>query len=199
MTALYILLIAASYLLGSVPFGLILGRVWTGVDVRRYGSGNIGATNVLRTLGLRFALATFVLDAGKGALPTLLAKALGAGPSVAAVAGLAAVVGHNWPVFLQFRGGKGIATSWGFMMSAVPQAGIAFALIWMAVVALTRYVSLASMVGAVAVPIVCLLVGAPGAYVVASSAVAVFAVVRHKSNIQRLRSGTENRFRLKKS
>jgi len=198
MTSAAAIVLILAYLIGSIPFGVILGRAWTGVDVRKHGSGNIGATNVLRTLGLRFAAATFVLDAGKGAVAVLLAGAIGAGHGVAALAGLLAVVGHNWPVFLDFRGGKGIATSWGFITATVPAAGLAFALIWVAIVIVTRYASLGSMIGAAATPIVCLLVSAPWQYVAASTVVAVFAVLRHGANIRRLRAGNENRISFKR-
>lgn len=198
MTSAAAIVLILAYLIGSIPFGVILGRAWTGVDVRKHGSGNIGATNVLRTLGLRFAAATFVLDAGKGAVAVLLARAIGAGHGVAALAGLLAVVGHNWPVFLDFRGGKGIATSWGFITATVPAAGLAFALIWVAIVIVTRYASLGSMIGATATPIVCLLVSAPWQYVAACTVVAVFAVLRHGANIRRLRAGNENRISFKR-
>ncbi len=198
MTSAAAIVLILAYLIGSIPFGVILGRAWTGVDVRKHGSGNIGATNVLRTLGLRFAAATFVLDAGKGAVAVLLARAIGAGHGVAALAGLLAVVGHNWPVFLDFRGGKGIATSWGFITATVPAAGLAFALIWVAIVIVTRYASLGSMIGAAATPIVCILVSAPWQYVAACTVVAVFAVLRHGANIRRLRAGNENRIRFKR-
>lgn len=198
MTLAAAVVLILAYLIGSIPFGVILGRAWTGVDVRKHGSGNIGATNVLRTLGLRFAAATFVLDAGKGAVAVLLARAIGAGHGVAALAGLLAVVGHNWPVFLDFRGGKGIATSWGFITATVPAAGLAFALIWVAIVIVTRYASLGSMIGAAATPIVCILVSAPWQYVAACTVVAVFAVLRHGANIRRLRAGNENRIRFKR-
>lgn len=198
MTASGAVTLLLAYLLGSVPFGVILGRAWTGVDIRKHGSGNIGATNVLRTLGLRFALATFVLDALKGVLPVLLARAAGQGPGVAALAGIAAVAGHNWPVFLSFRGGKGIATSWGFITAAAPAAGLAFALVWIAVVIVTHYASLGSMIGAAAAPIVCLLVGASWQYVAACVVIAVFAVIRHGANIRRLLAGNENTIRLKR-
>ncbi|OPZ63321.1 MAG: Glycerol-3-phosphate acyltransferase [Firmicutes bacterium ADurb.Bin506] len=198
MTASGAAILILAYLLGSIPFGVILGRAWTGVDVRKHGSGNIGATNVLRTLGFRFALATFVLDAFKGVLPVLLARVVGQGHGVVVLAGIAAVVGHNWPVFLGFRGGKGIATSWGFISAAVPAAGLVFALTWIAVVIVTRYASLGSMIGAAATPVVCLLVGAPWQYVMACIVIAVFAVVRHRANIRRLLEGNENTLHLKR-
>lgn len=197
MRVLPVLVVALSYFLGSVPFGVILGSIWAGVDVRKFGSGNIGATNVLRTLGFPFAFATFLLDAAKGALPVYLARRAGAGPGMLALAGIAAVVGHNYPAFIRFRGGKGIATSWGFILSAMPQVGLVFAVVWIITVVLTRFASLGSILGAAATPLACIILHLPWQYTVACAILAVLAGVRHKSNIQRLRSGTENKFSLK--
>jgi glycerol-3-phosphate acyltransferase PlsY len=191
------------YLLGSVPFGLLAGRLAGGVDLRRHGSRRTGTTNALRTLGPRWAILVFVLDVAKGVAAVLLARALyGAGPPgspewVAAGAGVAAVVGHVWSVFMGFGGGRGVATSAGGLLAISPLTLAILIPIVLAIVWRTRYVSLGSLVGAVLAPVVALgllAAGAAGwpavAYGVASGAVIVLA---HGDNIARLRSHSERR------
>lgn len=194
MTLQPLLVVVLSYLVGSIPFGVILGSRLAGLDIRRYGSGNIGATNVLRTLGFRFAAFTFLLDTLKGAFAFWMAQASGLGPAWIAAAGAAAVAGHNWPVWLRFRGGKGIATTFGFVLFAMPYVGLTLAVVWIVVVAMCRYASVASMLAVAATPIAAFVRGYPIAYVAVSVLFAVSAVIRHLSNIRRLLSGTENRF-----
>lgn len=191
------LVVALSYLVGSVPFGVIIGSRLAGLDVRRHGSGNIGATNVLRTLGLGFAVFTFLLDAGKGAFAFWLARRAGLGPGWTAAAGVAVVAGHNWPVWLGFRGGKGIATTFGFVLLAMPSVAIVIAVIWIAVIVVFRYASVASMLAIASSPIAAFLAGYPREYVAVCLVFTLSAVVRHVSNIRRLLSGTENKFVLK--
>src|SRR5918999_4648114 len=147
--------LAVGYLLGSIPFGVILTRLAGAGDVRRIGSGNIGATNVLRTGRKGLALATLALDLAKGALPAWLAYRY-LGPDMAVVAGLGAVLGHCFPVWLKFRGGKGVATAAGVVIALTPPVGAIAIAVFLLVVLATRYVSLASMLGAIA--------PAPGAY-----------------------------------
>ena len=198
------LLIAGVYLLGAVPFGYVLARV-KGVDLRRVGSGNIGATNVGRALGKKFGLVALVLDVLKGFLPVLAALLLHGGaygdtdhPAVVAATGLAAIVGHNWPVYLRFKGGKGVATSCGVFLALFP-VGLAVAVgVWVVVVWVTRYVSVGSMAGAVTVAVCAFaLVEEPFGKGRALCAFAVVAaglsVLRHRGNIGRLVRGTEHR------
>lgn len=192
-----LLVVVLSYLVGSIPFGVILGSRLAGVDIREYGSGNTGATNVLRTLGFPFAASTFVLDTLKGASAVWMARLAGLGPGWTAAAGAAAVAGHNWPVWLRFRGGKGIATTFGFVLLAMPPVGAMLAVVWVAVVAACRYASVASMVGVAATPFAALLGGYPREYVAVCALFALSAVIRHRSNIRRLLSKTENKFGVK--
>ncbi|MCS6986360.1 MAG: glycerol-3-phosphate 1-O-acyltransferase PlsY [Sphingomonadaceae bacterium] len=185
------LALGLGYLLGSLPFGLLLVR-WAGAgDIRTMGSGNIGATNVLRTGRRDLAILTLVLDAGKGALAVLLAReALGPGPALAAAG--AAVVGHVWPVWLGFRGGKGVATFLGVALALVPPAGLAFAAAWLLVALATRISSAGGMTGGFAATIVA---GASGQIPAAGLFLALSALVlwTHRANIRRLRAGTEPR------
>lgn len=185
----------AAYLLGALPTGYLLGRFSKGVDVRSYGSGSTGATNVMRVLGKTAAALVFVGDFGKGVLAVWAPVALGLGPLAQALAGLAVLAGHNWPVFLAFKGGRGVATGVGGLFVVLPLAATAVTLSAVAVIALTRYVSLGSMVGlAVALPFALatvLLSGAPVEYLVYVLPGSVLIVARHSGNIQRLLKGTE--------
>jgi len=185
--------LAASYLIGSVPTGLVLVRLLKGEDIRQHGSGNIGTVNVFRIAGTPIAAVVLAVDIVKGLVPVLLAARLGTGPWVTMLCGLAAIVGHNWSVFLGFRGGKGIATSFGVLVGLSPAAALAGAAVWILVVAVTRYASLGSLLGVLAVPIVLWLLGQPQAYVVFGVVAAVFAFYRHWGNIRRLVAGTELR------
>ena len=198
------------YLLGSIPFGLLVAK-GRGIDIRQHGSGNIGATNVFRTLGRSWGILVFVLDALKGVLAVLLAKSIfGLDPSFPGglslsaadfgiAGGLACVLGHNFPVWLGFKGGKGVATTAGVLLGLMPvAAGIAF-LAWVVIFYGTRYVSVASIVAAVVIPVsVWFLERRPDTVFWFSVVVAALAIWRHRSNIQRLLAGTENRFERKK-
>ncbi|MSQ09841.1 MAG: glycerol-3-phosphate 1-O-acyltransferase [Dehalococcoidia bacterium] len=187
--------IAVAYLLGALPTGYLLGRISKGVDVRTYGSGSTGATNVMRVLGKTAAALVFVGDFGKGVLAVWAPAALGLGPLAQALAGLAMLLGHNWPVFLVFKGGRGVASGVGGLFVVLPLAATAVALSALATMALTRYVSLGSMVGlVVALPCALatvLLSGAPVEYLVYVIPGSVLIVARHSGNIQRLLEGTE--------
>ena len=181
-----------AYLIGSVPFGLILTRLAGAGDVRRIGSGNIGATNVLRTGRKGLALATLALDLLKGALPVWLAYRY-LGPDMAVVVGLGAVLGHCFPVWLKFRGGKGVATAAGVVLALTPVVAAIAIGVFVLVILATRYVSLASMLGAIA--------AAPGAYLLGYVqaaelylALALLIVVKHAGNIRRLLQGSEAKF-----
>jgi glycerol-3-phosphate acyltransferase PlsY len=193
------------YLLGSIPFGVILTRLATGEDVRSIGSGNIGATNVLRTGRKDLALATLILDAGKGAAAFLLAQALFPGvPAIAAIAGGAAFLGHLFPVWLGFKGGKGVATFFGLLIAAAWPLGLMAAATWLLVAVLFRMSSLAALVAAVAAPLLALLplplMGLPasGPVLALSVATAILIWLRHHENIARILKGTEPRIGAKK-
>lgn len=196
-TAGYLLLIAASYLLGSVPWGVVLGRAFKGVDVRQHGSGATGATNALRVLGWKVSVAVFVLDFLKGLLPVALARWLECpGWAILAVA-IASVAGHCWSPFIQFRGGKGMATGGGAAVALMPW--LVFMLVPMGVVvAITRYVSLASLTAAATGTALVLVMAAAGSFpswwATAVVAVSAIIVIQHRSNIVRLVRGTERKF-----
>jgi glycerol-3-phosphate acyltransferase PlsY len=178
------------YVLGSVPFGWLLTRA-AGIDIRSVGSGNIGTTNVLRTGRKGLAAATLLLDAGKAVLAVLLARHVW-GEGAAQAAAAAAFVGHLWPVWLGFRGGKGVATLLGVALAAVPPAGLAALLGWLAAARLTRFSSVGGMVSAVVAPLAALLFGQPG-WALLMAALALALVWKHRENIARLRAGTESR------
>ena len=184
-----------AYLVGAIPIGFLVARAFGIGDIRRHGSGNIGMTNVLRTAGKTPAILTLVGDVAKGAAAVAIGGAVvGADPLGPAVSAVAAVIGNCWSVFLGFRGGKGVATGLGAMLWLVPWAILPSAIVFVAVVATTRYISLGSLLGAVGVPIVALILGYPRAAVVAAAVVALIIVARHHQNIARLRNGTESRF-----
>ncbi|MBP1806567.1 glycerol-3-phosphate 1-O-acyltransferase PlsY [Rubellimicrobium aerolatum] len=179
------------YLLGSVPFGLLLTRALGLGDVRAIGSGNIGATNVLRTGSKTAAAATLLLDGGKGAAAVLLARAL-AGPDVALLAGFTAFLGHCFPVWLGFKGGKGVATFLGVLLAAAWPVGVAACLTWLATAAGLRISSLAALVAAVLAPLWAVLLGRPEVAALALG-LALLILIRHRANIARLLAGTEPR------
>lgn len=180
-----------AYLLGSVPFGLVMARVFGLGDIRAIGSGNIGATNVLRTGNRLAAFLTLIGDAGKGGIAVLLARALLA-EDAAQLAGLFAFLGHCFPVFLGFRGGKGVATFLGTLLALFWPAGIAACLTWAVTAAITRISSLSALVAAVLAPVWISLLGMPQAALV-TALLAVLVVIRHKTNIGRLMRGEEPR------
>ena len=186
-----ILTAVLAYLLGSVPFGLLITRQLGLGDLRSIGSGNIGATNVLRTGNKGAAAATLILDAGKGAVAVLLARAV-FGEGAALVAGLAAFLGHLFPVWLGFRGGKGVATFLGVLLALVWPAGLAACATWLVVAILTRFSSLAALAAAAAAPLWLGVFGRPDA-VWLGIALAVLVFVRHQANIRRLLKGAEPR------
>ncbi len=185
-----------SYLIGSIPSGLILGRGIWGVDLRDHGSHNIGATNAWRTIGKPAGLLIFLMDFLKGAIGVGLGSALGSGtPFVLVLCGIIAIVGHSWSLFLGFKGGKGVATGLGVIAMLMPGPTILVFLLWFAIVYVTGYVSLGSIVAAAAVPLVAWCFGAPGAYIVFGLLAAAFIIYRHKANIGRLMAGTESKIK----
>lgn len=194
------LVAAGGYLLGSIPFGVILTRLATGEDVRSIGSGNIGATNVLRTGRKDLAFATLLLDAGKGAAAWLIAQALFPGvPALAATAGGAAFIGHLFPVWLGFKGGKGVATFFGLLLAAVWPLGLLAGATWLIVAALFRMSSLAALTAALAAPVFAVLpfkaLGLPTTAPVLVMTMVTGALIwlRHHENIARLLKGAEPR------
>ena len=197
--ALSAIAVVVAFVVGSIPFGVLVSRAFYGTDIRKSGSGNIGAANALRTLGKRGAVAVLALDMLKGFAPTLAAGALG-GPVAAAAAALAAVVGHCYSPFLNFKGGKGVATHFGALFALWWPAGIAFALVWIAAVVATGYSSVGSMLASLAMgPLLWFGVVPPSVGLIYGVISAIFVVLRHRENLERLRHGTENRFSLLKA
>jgi acyl phosphate:glycerol-3-phosphate acyltransferase len=187
-----VLAITAAYLIGSVPFALLLARRWGGGDLRLVGSGNLGAANVVRASGVRAGLVVALLDVGKGAASVALAARLG-GEGASAMAGLAAIVGHVYPVWLRFRGGKGVATACGAFSVLAPAAMVPSFAIFILTVWLTRYISLGSVLASVALPPLAYATGSPAPAVAAAAAACALIAFRHRSNLLRLRAGTERR------
>ena len=186
--------VVAAYLLGSISFAVVLVRLVRGVDVRREGSGNAGATNVLRTSGKVLAILTMLLDVGKGALAVLVMRSITYDPRWLGAAACAAVLGHVFPIWFGFRGGKGVATAIGGFFVLCPFAVLAVVAVFVAVVAATRFVSLGSITAACLLPLAMrLLFDAPDAEVAAASVTTVLLLVSHRANIRRLLDGTERR------
>ncbi|MFZ5632684.1 MAG: glycerol-3-phosphate 1-O-acyltransferase PlsY [Bacillota bacterium] len=185
----------AGYLIGSIPFGYILART-RGIDIRKHGSGNIGATNVWRTLGPGYGMLVLLLDALKGAAAVIIGKQ--AGPEgVELLAGLAALLGHAFPVFLGFKGGKIIATGLGVMTALAPLVSLIAVLTFAVVVLLFRYISLGSICGALSVPVLLAALGYNRMYIAFGVAVCLLAVFKHIPNIKRIMAGTESKFKFK--
>ena len=189
--AILALVALGGYLLGSVPFGLVMARLFGLGDIRQIGSGNIGATNVLRTGNKLAAFLTLILDAGKGGIAVLAARAL-VGEDAAQLAGFAAFLGHCFPVFLGFKGGKGVATFLGTLLALFWPAGVAACLTWAAMAGAFRISSLAALVAAISAPIWVSVLGMPQASLV-SVLLAVLIFIRHRANITRLLAGQEPR------
>lgn len=190
------LAIAAGYLFGSIPFGLVLTRLAGLGDIRTIGSGSIGATNVLRTGNKSLALATLVLDSGKGAIAVLIAAYL-AGPAAGILAGVAAVFGHNFPVWLRFKGGKGVATSFGVLIAIAPFVALWSGLIWLLVAVVTRYSSAAALTACIAAPVISWYLGLDDV-TVACAVLAALGWIRHHQNIGRLIAGEESKISFKR-
>ncbi|MBB5022160.1 glycerol-3-phosphate 1-O-acyltransferase PlsY [Desulfurispira natronophila] len=189
-----ILIAAGAYLLSSIPFGLIFVYLFQGTDVRRHGSGNIGATNVFRVGGAPAGLLTLLCDALKGYVPVLLAIAAFPGTYMYHIAvAVICLLGHSFSLFLRFRGGKGVATGLGVSLALLPLPTLAVAVLFALVLLVSGYVSLGSICAAVALPVVTLFTNVPHSYLFFAIAAAAFVVVRHRENIGRLLSGTENR------
>jgi glycerol-3-phosphate acyltransferase PlsY len=188
------LVVVGGYLLGSIPFGYVLPRLVRGDDIRRHGSGNVGASNVWRVYGRSLGIPVAVLDVAKGFVPALVGLELG-GDWVGVLAGAAAMVGHARPVFLGFsKGGKMVATAGGVALALAPLAALACMVVWVVTVAALRYASVASMVTACALPFLCLAFGAAWPVVGFAAIAALGVVALHRHNVRRLLAGTEPRF-----
>lgn len=203
MTLPVALLLVASYAAGSIPFAWIVTKLVRGVDVRTIGSGNVGATNASRVLGRKWFLVVFVLDAAKGAVPVLILAPLAgltgdAATRVAMGCGLASILGHVFPVFLGFRGGKGVATGSGVLTALAPLPALCAFGVFAVVLAAFRFVSLASIAGCAALPPLALAFGTPGEIVWFCAFVAVLVIALHRKNMARIAAGTEPRVFQKK-
>jgi glycerol-3-phosphate acyltransferase PlsY len=189
------LALIASYLLGSLPFAVLVSQALRQADPRTYGSGNPGATNVLRGAGRVAAALTLIGDAGKGALAVWLGRQVGEGGDevIAILCGAAAFLGHVFPVFLRFRGGKGVATFLGVLLAFAPWLGLACCVLWLAVAAVSRYSSLASLSAAIGAPVLLGLFQGADAQLAVIVAMSALLAWRHRSNVAKLRAGTEAR------
>jgi acyl phosphate:glycerol-3-phosphate acyltransferase len=185
------LILLLAYLIGSVPFALLLARRWRVADLRLVGSGNLGAANVMRTLGVTAGVLVALLDMTKGAASVWLAERFTTSAVVPAAAGVAAIVGHIYPVWLRFRGGKGVATACGVFSLLTPLAVPPALAIFIAVAWLTKYISLGSVLASLALPPLAYATGSPAASVAAASVAATLIIFRHRSNMTRLRARTE--------
>jgi acyl phosphate:glycerol-3-phosphate acyltransferase len=197
VTAAQALCLVASYLIGAIPTSYVAARVFGGIDLRQHGSRNLGATNLYRVLGWRFALPVGLIDAAKGAIPVLVFAPLASDSELfALVCGITAVVGHVYSVFVRFRGGKGVATAAGVMLALTPVALAVSLVVWVVLVYLTGYVSVGSIVSAAIFPLAVYLLEHPAMPEILWLDIGVAAGIiwLHRSNIQRLLNGTENRF-----
>ncbi|HJW75347.1 MAG TPA: glycerol-3-phosphate 1-O-acyltransferase PlsY [Thermoleophilia bacterium] len=193
--ALAVALVIVGYLMGSIPFGVLIGRWFWGTDVRDFGSGNIGTTNVFRVLGAKAGILVLVFDMGKGFLPTFVAALL-LRPWVAVIVGLVTLLGHTYSVFLRGNGGKGVATGAGVILALMPVVFLVLLLVWVVVVLTTRIVSLASILAAIAFCVATFVTDQPVSYRVAAVIATLVVVYAHRSNIRRIALRAENRIRL---
>jgi len=191
-----LLLVVTAYLIGSVPFALILARRLGTGDLRRIGSGNLGAANVLRTSGVRAGVTVMLLDIAKGVGSVMLVQRFDAG-AVAAAAGLAAIVGHVFPVWLRFRGGKGVATACGVFSILTPLAVGPTLAVFLGAVWMTRYISVGSILASVALPPIAYATGSPAPVIAAAVAASTLILIRHRTNLARVLAGTEQRIGLR--
>ncbi|MDQ0203739.1 glycerol-3-phosphate 1-O-acyltransferase PlsY [Pectinatus haikarae] len=198
----YLFILLAGYILGSLPSGLIIGKLFFNTDLREYGSHNIGATNAWRVLGKKAGFSVFILDFFKGAAGVFIGMYAGANGMEPASAyalllgGIMAIIGHSCSLFLFFKGGKGVATGLGVITMLMPQAALCVFLLWFIVVLFTRYVSLASMIAAVSVPLQAYYWNKPWQYIIFGILAAAFVVYRHRENIHRLVNGDESKINL---
>ncbi len=193
MPAMTIAMMVLAYLLGSIPTGFILGA-WAGVDVRKSGSGNVGATNVARVVGRRQGIYTLAADTAKGFLPVFIVLQMKFDTTSVAFVAIAAFLGHLFPIFLKFKGGKGVATALGVFFALAPCASLLLIVLFAGIIWVSRIVSLSSMIAAVAAPAILWWFSYSAAVIDTSAFLALMILVRHRSNIQRLLAGTEPKF-----
>ncbi|MCX5886878.1 MAG: glycerol-3-phosphate 1-O-acyltransferase PlsY [Proteobacteria bacterium] len=189
-----LVIVALAYLVGSIPFGLILSKVFASTDIRKAGSGNIGATNVSRVLGKKLGALTLIFDILKGALFVIVAEEIIHSEMWACLAGLAAFLGHLFPIYLRFQGGKGVATFIGVFLTLSPLALLADLGIFLLVLYQTRYVSLGSIIAAALLPVILLVFSYSYVYVILAVIMGGFIILRHRDNIQRLKQSRETKF-----
>ena len=201
-----ILLMVISYVLGSVPNALWIGKVFKGIDIREHGSRNTGSTNAARVLGAKLGILTLILDVSKGLVPTLMAILLKADffENLTKIlnfdyvlVGICAILGHVFSMFMNFKGGKAVATTLGVFLILVPKAILFAAIVFFVVFAISRYVSLSSILAAISLPIFIYFLYQQTIYVILGILIAILIVVKHRSNIERLKNGTESKFSLK--
>lgn len=191
---MYILFIVLSYLLGSIPNALWVGKIFKNIDVRNFGSGNVGSTNAARVLGLKYGALTLILDVLKGVFFPLVAKLYGYNSKILILIGLAAILGHSYSIYLNFKGGKAVATSTGVLLVLVPKVILILVFIFFLVFILTKYVSLASILSAISLPILTFLLYNEIEYIFITLFISLIVVIRHKSNIINLKNGVEPKF-----
>jgi glycerol-3-phosphate acyltransferase PlsY len=191
---LLVVLLIVSYLIGSIPTGLILGKTFYRRDLRRLGSGNIGATNAFRVLGKKGGAAVFLIDFFKGEIAVLLAMTCIGSPEAMILCGLFAIIGNIFSIFMQLKGGKGVSTTLGVLSILMPKVALAVVIAWGAVVFATRYVSLGSITAAIMAPIFTAFLHYDNYYVIFMIIVMAFIIAKHRENLERLRKGRENRF-----
>ena len=189
-----VVLLIVSYIIGSIPTGLILGKTWYRRDLRRLGSGNIGATNAFRVLGKKGGAAVFLIDFFKGEIAVLLGMCFIGTPAAMILCGLFAIIGNIFSIFMQLKGGKGVSTTLGVLSILMPKVALAVVIAWGAVVFATRYVSLGSITAAVMTPVFTAFLHYDYYYIVFSVIVMAFIIAKHRDNLERLRKGRENRF-----
>lgn len=197
MTPNILLVILVAYLLGSIPFGFLIPKIWN-LDIRRQGSGNIGATNVFRTLGPVAGIIVFILDLLKGTIPVLIAQQVTADPWLIILAGATAVVGHTFPVFLKFKGGRGSATGLGILLGVAPDIFLGALILVIIIILITHYVSLASITTPPLVTLSFYLLKRPLPYTLVAGLITLLIIIRHIPNIKRLIRRTEPKIGLKK-
>ncbi len=190
---MWILLIIIAYFIGSISSGYLIGKFSRGIDIRNHGSKNAGATNAFRVLGKTAGVLTLFFDGLKGFVVITAAQLMGFSPTIVIFAGIAVIAGHNWPVFLGFRGGRGVATSIGIIFGISWQVFITVLIIGLIPLIITRYVSVGSLTGAVVFPWIMILFGEPLPYLIFAFIMSILAIVRHISNIKRLIAGTERK------
>ena len=202
-----IILIIVAYILGSVPNALWIGKVFKGIDIREHGSKNTGSTNAARVLGAKLGILTLILDISKGAIPValslfmkadLLENITGISNLDFIMIGIFAIVGHSFSIFMKFKGGKAVATTVGVFTVLVPKGLLLAAVVFFVIFALTRYVSVSSITGAISLPIFIFFLYGDIPYTVFGGIITILIIVKHKSNIQRLLNGTESRFTINK-